>query len=374
MNSGSNQAQAVSGAQAQLDALAGEITVCLERLQSLRNDLDRQASDVTARQAAILEQETQLRLLEQEQAALREAAEAERKELAREREAFEVERQQFAEKLAKTAEAEAQFEKRSAELDQQGKELASLQAELSARREALAAEAAALAAKQSELQTAREAQSAEFEERSGAQQARESELGARAVQLEAEAERQRQRTEEFVALELDFQRREEVIAKFQTVFSQMAQAFIGSSPNAPSLQEMHAAARQMGDPTTLSAASAAAEAHERASSGESRPEPRAESKGSANREPAPHAPPVAEPVAADAPANAEPTSANDEPEEHAPDSVDTVDFTSEEVEKLRVLRRLGGGLTDGQLVARIRAERRRSGEPRAEKAGKKRWW
>ena len=373
MNSGSNQAQAVPGAQAQLNALAGEITVCLERLQALRDDLDRQASDVAQRQAAILEQETQLRLLEQEHAALHDAAEAERKELGRQREAFEVERQQFAEKLARTAEAEAQFEKRSAELDQQGKELAALQVELAARREALTAEAAELAARQAELQAARDAQVAEFEARSGAQQAREAELGERSAQLEAEAERQRQRTEEFVALELDFQRREEVIAKFQTVFSQMAQAFIGSSPNAPSLQEMHAAARQMGDPTTLTAASAAAEAQERASSDE--PSKAERAKGSPNREPAPHAPQNAEPVAAGAPtpADAEPSSA-DEPEEHAPDSVDTVDFTSEEVEKLRVLRRLGGGLTDGQLVARIRAERRRSGEPRAEKAGKKRWW
>ena len=61
----------------------------------------------------------------------------------------------------------------------------------------------------------------------------------------------------------------------------------------------------------------------------------------------------------------------DDSDEADGDSVDTVDFSAEELEKLRVLKRLGAGASDAELIARIRAEREAGGQD-ADRDGKRR--
>lgn len=387
-----------------LGQLSEQISAACAQLDELQRGIVARAAELTEREAKLLEQETQLRLqmqaFEQDQAAVA----ADKQATAQARSEIESRQAELAARSEELEKARLACEADRAALDQQRQSLENERSEFEQRAAGVKEEMAAIDAARAELAAQRaelekqqkesaellarlDAQKSEQEERqkrldedANALQALQTEFEATQTEVTQERERQKAQAEHFVNLELDYQRREEAIQRFQQVFSQMASAFSVPGP----LQELHATVSEFSaghepltapsfEPSTPTSPPVADSHAEAPAAGSHAEAPRAA------KEAAPEMAktPAADPPAAKPHGEVSPVAGTKPSRAEQPDSVDTVDFSAEEIEKLRVLRRLvGGNLTDGQLVARIRAERKQaSARPPMEKPGaKKRWW
>lgn len=318
-------------------------------------------------------------------------------------------RQQFEDETQKQLRTHVELEQRTAQLDEREKAFLHQQAgfenqqlELAAQQKQLETDRAAAAQQLEEAQRTRtsldEQQAAlaaarsELENQQAQLQAAQAELAPQRealAALQAELEQQQsalaarvavfeQRERELIEADKALAKRHDAVARFQHLFSEMA-ASLGMS--GAGLPELHGA-------LGLKPSGAAAEGAPTAGPGEQPATPTQETTA-AHDEPGPAA---AGAPAGDAPASAaqppatqpgvgpaaERTATGALPRGVFPDGrVDESLLDADELQRLKVLRRLtGGSRTDAQLLERIRQERetQSGGAPPAKKSGKRGWF
>lgn len=270
-----------------------------------------------------------------------------------------------------------EMEEQQTRLDEQSGQLAAHQQELAARGEQLDLRQAALEAREGKL----EQRAADLDRRAAELEARHAELATRESELAegwAELESRGEKLQEAQAM---LEQRHQALARFQQVFSEVVATLeiqtagvftYDPSPLGRTLPQGKEPLQETTGSVVASAPSGGCDSaaievsgeDAGAASGEEPPPPAGESPRPGKL---PAVPPESDPP------HVQDTRDADAP---LPDSdTDESKLDPEELQRMRVLRRLTGGkFTDAQLLERIRQERAAAGEPASGRKSWRRWW